>query len=250
MGTPEAELEARQVFSTKLAKIREEYNIKWRNFPTVNKVSVDMYNLYKLVKENGGFHECTKNKLWTNVSTGLGTGVNASAKLILKKKYVSLGIFHLECRYDLNGTDPLSLINANGMVKDSNVMKNINITPNISMSEFNLSGPTYVMKGLLPKSAREIRGTDRPIENTIETVQKLQNDIQQSKIIEPNVSNFPVEAKAVLDIIDRRLKNTTNNKSSDHVAKVFILLNIQLLAKYSSNSRCFISYMAHLSFNL
>jgi len=119
LGNPETEAEPRRDFVVKMQQIWEEYNIQCRNLPTINKVVLDLYKLYMLVKEKGGYSECSKQKAWKDVSTALDTGVTAAAALIIKKKYVSVGVFHFECKYDLNGADPLPIIVEMEKVKEA-----------------------------------------------------------------------------------------------------------------------------------
>ena len=48
--------------------------------------------------------------MWKDISSALNIGPSASAAFNVRKKYISLGIFHYECKYDLNGIDPLPVI--------------------------------------------------------------------------------------------------------------------------------------------
>jgi hypothetical protein len=102
--------EQRKEFVSRLQKLWEEYNIQCRNLPNISKQSLDLYRLYLMVKEKGGLNEVTKNKLWKDISAALNIGQSASAAFNVRKKYIYLGIFHYECKYDLNGTDPLPII--------------------------------------------------------------------------------------------------------------------------------------------
>ena len=102
--------EPRKEFVSRLQKLWEEYNIVCRNLPNISKQPLDLFKLYVMVKEKGGFNEVTKNKAWKDVTIALSLGPSASAALNVRKKYVSLGVFHYECRHDLNNTDPLPMI--------------------------------------------------------------------------------------------------------------------------------------------
>jgi AT-rich interactive domain-containing protein 1 len=108
--TDEVVLGQRKEFVNKLQKIWEDYGIQCRSLPNVSKQQLDLYKLYIMVKEKGGYNEVTKNKSWKDISLLLNVGASASAAFNVRKKYVSLGIFHYECKYDLNGTDPLPII--------------------------------------------------------------------------------------------------------------------------------------------
>ncbi len=48
--------------------------------------------------------------MWKDISSALNIGPSASAAFNVRKKYISLGIFHYECKYDLNGVDPQPFI--------------------------------------------------------------------------------------------------------------------------------------------
>lgn len=102
--------EARKEFVSRLQKVWEDYNIVCRNLPNISKQPLDLFKLYVMVKEKGGFNEVTKSKAWKDVSVALSLGPSASAALNVRKKFVSLGVFHYECRHDLNNIDPLPMI--------------------------------------------------------------------------------------------------------------------------------------------
>lgn len=112
IGNMDSADQNRQEFCTRLLKIWEEYGISMRQMPNVCKQTLDLYKLYTLVvKERGGYNVCSKQKLWRNVSILLNPGwSSASAALNVRRKYISLGVFHYECRFDMNGVDPLPLI--------------------------------------------------------------------------------------------------------------------------------------------
>ena len=50
----------RRDFVDKLKKIWEEYNIYCRNLPNISKAPLDLYKLYLMVKDKGGFNEVTQ----------------------------------------------------------------------------------------------------------------------------------------------------------------------------------------------
>lgn len=108
-STPEQST-ARREFVAKLGKIWEDYSIQCRSLPNISKQPLDLYRLYLMVREKGGFNEVTKAKLWKEISAALNIQASASAAFNVRKKYVFLGIFHYECKFDLNGTDPLPII--------------------------------------------------------------------------------------------------------------------------------------------
>lgn len=93
-----------------------------------------------MVREKGGFNEVTKAKLWKDISAALNIQASASAAFNVRKKYVSLGIFHYECKFDLNGTDPLPIIAE--MEKTAQAQKKPPKSANNSVNEaaLNLTG--------------------------------------------------------------------------------------------------------------
>lgn len=132
-GSTPDEAANRREFVVKLGKIWEDYSIQCRSLPNISKQPLDLYRLYLLVKEKGGFNEVTKAKLWKEISAALNIQASASAAFNVRKKYVSLGIFHYECKFDLNGTDPLPIIAE--MEKTAAAMKKPPKSANSSVNE-------------------------------------------------------------------------------------------------------------------
>ena len=102
--------ESRKDFVLKLQRIWEENTIVCRTMPTVNKQALDLFKLYTIVRQRGGFAEITKNKAWKDVSSVMELGNSAPIALNLKRKYASCGLVHYECKYDLNGADPRPML--------------------------------------------------------------------------------------------------------------------------------------------
>ncbi|XP_054168753.1 lysine-specific demethylase 5C-like isoform X2 [Oppia nitens] len=48
--------------------------------PTLERRSLDLYNLHKIVAEEGGFEICTRDRKWSRVATRMGYGNNSSSK--------------------------------------------------------------------------------------------------------------------------------------------------------------------------
>jgi histone demethylase JARID1 len=48
--------------------------------PNLERRSLDLYNLHKIVKEEGGFEICTRDRKWSRVASRMGYGNNASNK--------------------------------------------------------------------------------------------------------------------------------------------------------------------------
>ena len=100
----------RKQFVERLQTIWDEYNIQCRSLPNISKSPLDLFKLYCAVRDKAGFNEVTRLKLWKEVSNSLLIGPSATAAFNVKKKFVQTGLFHLECRYDRGGIDPLPLI--------------------------------------------------------------------------------------------------------------------------------------------
>ena len=100
----------RKTFVERLQTVWEEYNIQCRNLPNLSKQTLDLFKLYSLVRDRGGFNETSRLKLWKEISATLNISNSANSAFIVKKKFMQFGIFHYECKYDLNGADPIPLI--------------------------------------------------------------------------------------------------------------------------------------------
>ncbi|XP_037039675.1 trithorax group protein osa isoform X4 [Bradysia coprophila] len=80
--------------------------------PTISKQPLDLYKLYMLVKERGGFVEVckvTKSKTWKDIAGLLGIGASSSAAYTLRKHYTK-NLFAFECHFDRGGVDPTPII--------------------------------------------------------------------------------------------------------------------------------------------
>ena len=100
----------RKFFVDRLQIVWEEFNIQCRNLPNISKHPLDLYKLYSSVRDKGGFNEVTRLKYWKDISTILNITKTASAAFNIKKRYIQLGVFHYECKYDRGSIDPLPLI--------------------------------------------------------------------------------------------------------------------------------------------
>ncbi|XP_065324105.1 putative uncharacterized protein DDB_G0282133 [Gordionus sp. m RMFG-2023] len=77
--------------------------------PTVSKAYVDLYRLYHMVKDRGGILMVNQRKLWREIATQILDGHSASASYNLRKQYIKC-LLDYECKFDLNGADPLPII--------------------------------------------------------------------------------------------------------------------------------------------
>uniref|UniRef100_W4VR84 Putative swi-snf chromatin-remodeling complex protein n=1 Tax=Corethrella appendiculata TaxID=1370023 RepID=W4VR84_9DIPT len=97
----------------KLLGYMEERSTPITACPTMSKQALDLYKLYLLVKERGGFLEVckkvTKSKTWKDIAGLLGIGASSSAAYTLSKHYTK-NILPFECHFDRGGVDPSPMI--------------------------------------------------------------------------------------------------------------------------------------------
>ncbi|UYV81856.1 ARID1B [Cordylochernes scorpioides] len=89
----------RRVFLDKLIMFNEERGNPISQCPTISKQPLDLYKLYLIVKERGGFIEVTKSKHWKDVAGALGIGASSSAAYTLRKQYIK-HLLPYECKYE------------------------------------------------------------------------------------------------------------------------------------------------------
>merc|ERR1719186_2178475 len=73
--------------------------------PAVSKKTVDLFSLYKLTKERGGYHACVKNKSWKAITEKLGITYTSNSTFLLKKHYDKY-LLPYEIEVDNCGLDP------------------------------------------------------------------------------------------------------------------------------------------------
>lgn len=124
----------------KLLSFMEERRTPISACPTISKQPLDLFKLYILVKDRGGFVEVckvriddgaapplvthqsfnfhcaraphlqvTKSKTWKEIASSLGIGGSSSAAYTLRKHYTK-NLLAFECHYDRGGIDPLPII--------------------------------------------------------------------------------------------------------------------------------------------
>ncbi|GBO99686.1 Trithorax group protein osa [Eumeta japonica] len=111
--------------------------------PTISKQPLDLYRLYLLVRERGGFVEVTKNKTWKDIAGLLGIGASSSAAYTLRKHYTK-NLLAYECQFDRGGIDPQPIINqVEASTKKKNNKANSQPSPGSSNSQesFGSSAP-------------------------------------------------------------------------------------------------------------
>ncbi|KAL0868394.1 hypothetical protein ABMA27_007907 [Loxostege sticticalis] len=97
--------------------------------PTISKQPLDLYRLYLLVRDRGGFVEVTKNKTWKDIAGLLGIGASSSAAYTLRKHYTK-NLLAYECHFDRGGIDPQPIINqVEASTKKKSGKSNNNSTP-------------------------------------------------------------------------------------------------------------------------
>ncbi|XP_055677490.1 trithorax group protein osa isoform X4 [Lutzomyia longipalpis] len=99
----------RRVWLDKLLGFMEDRRSPITACPTISKQPLDLYRLYMLVKERGGFVEVTKSKTWKDIAGMLGIGASSSAAYTLRKHYTK-NLLTFECHFDRGGIDPLPII--------------------------------------------------------------------------------------------------------------------------------------------
>ncbi|CAF0743145.1 unnamed protein product [Brachionus calyciflorus] len=156
----------RKDFVQKLQKIWEDNSIVCRSLPTVNKHLLDLYKFYCLVKARGGFSDVNKQKLWKDISSCLDMGNTAPIALILKRKYASIGLVHYECKYDLNGADPLPLIADIEKSTSKSKKQTEQNTLTSSNSNSNLSNASNMTPA---KKTKKSNGKDKKDKNSTDT---------------------------------------------------------------------------------
>ncbi|XP_037923091.1 trithorax group protein osa isoform X4 [Hermetia illucens] len=102
----------RRTWLDKLLSFMEERRTPITACPTISKQPLDLYRLYLLVKERGGFVEVckvTKSKTWKDIAGLLGIGASSSAAYTLRKHYTK-NLLAFECHFDRGDIDPLPII--------------------------------------------------------------------------------------------------------------------------------------------
>lgn len=100
----------RRKFLDQLLRFMEEKGSPITACPTISKNPLDLFRLYLLVRERGGFLEVTKNKSWKDIAQTLGIGASSSAAYTLRKHYTK-NLFPWECKFDRGGVDPQPILN-------------------------------------------------------------------------------------------------------------------------------------------
>ncbi|KAL1394413.1 hypothetical protein pipiens_011978 [Culex pipiens pipiens] len=99
----------RRPWLDKLLAFMEERRTPITACPTISKTPLDLYKLYVLVQERGGFLEVTKSKTWKDIAGMLGIGASSSAAYTLRKHYTK-NLLPFECKFDRGGIDPGPII--------------------------------------------------------------------------------------------------------------------------------------------
>ncbi|XP_028170333.1 trithorax group protein osa [Ostrinia furnacalis] len=108
--------------------------------PTISKQPLDLYRLYLLVRDRGGFVEVTKNKTWKDIAGLLGIGASSSAAYTLRKHYTK-NLLAYECHFDRGGIDPQPIINqVEASTKKKSGKSNNNSTAGSSNSQESFPG--------------------------------------------------------------------------------------------------------------
>ena len=101
----------RKPFLDKYFQFLDECGTPLNQVPTISKVPVDLYRLYMLVKERGGYQDVTKSKMWKDCAQLCNIANSSSASYTLRKQYMK-HLLAFECKFDLGGIDVGSLLSA------------------------------------------------------------------------------------------------------------------------------------------
>ncbi|XP_065557930.1 trithorax group protein osa-like isoform X1 [Artemia franciscana] len=99
----------RRPFVDQLLRFMEDEGHPITSCPSISKNPLDLFKLYIMVRERGGFIEVTKNKTWKDIAGQLGIGASSSAAYTLRKHYTR-NLLRWECRFDRGGIDPNPII--------------------------------------------------------------------------------------------------------------------------------------------
>uniref|UniRef100_T1JY34 ARID domain-containing protein n=1 Tax=Tetranychus urticae TaxID=32264 RepID=T1JY34_TETUR len=102
----------RDIFMKRLAAFNESRGASMTSSPTISKHPLDLYQLYNVVKDKGGFLEVSKTKAWKEIATLCGCMVNPSSSYAIRKQYIK-HILPYECKFDRGGIDHTTLIAPN-----------------------------------------------------------------------------------------------------------------------------------------
>ncbi|KPM07258.1 AT-rich interactive domain-containing 3A-like protein [Sarcoptes scabiei] len=127
----------RKLFLDKYFQFLDERATPLNQVPTISKVPVDLYRLYMLVKERGGYLEVTRSKLWKDCAQFCNIANSSSASYTLRKQYMK-HLLPFECKFDRGGIDVGPLLSAvdtaNVNRKKSNNSKLPNSGPSTPLS--------------------------------------------------------------------------------------------------------------------
>ncbi|OTF76005.1 hypothetical protein BLA29_004247, partial [Euroglyphus maynei] len=94
----------RKPFLDKYFQFLDECGKPLNQVPTISKVPVDLYRLYMLVKERGGYLEVTNSKMWKDCAQLCNIANSSSASYTLRKQYMK-HLLAFECKFDRGGID-------------------------------------------------------------------------------------------------------------------------------------------------
>ena len=77
--------------------------------PSIAKNPIDLFKVYNLVKERGGYAQVCKDVKWKEISTICNFPITSTTAYSLRKQYVK-HLLPYECKYDLNDADLDALI--------------------------------------------------------------------------------------------------------------------------------------------
>ncbi|XP_006815115.1 AT-rich interactive domain-containing protein 1B-like [Saccoglossus kowalevskii] len=100
---------ARAPFLDKLVKFLEDRGEPIKKCPMMSNTTLDLYKLYKCVKDKGGAAEVSRHKQWKDICAVMNIGSSNTAAFTLRKNYNKY-LLSYECQFDKGGINPNDVI--------------------------------------------------------------------------------------------------------------------------------------------
>lgn len=104
----------------------------------VERKALDLYSLHRIVQEEGGLEQTTKDRKWSNVASRLGYPVGKSVGTILKGHYERI-LFPFDVFTTGDNEDAIKVSNRARMVHDTSSLPNLNVSLLIACTHFRCS---------------------------------------------------------------------------------------------------------------
>ena len=100
----------RKRFLDQLLRFMEKQDSLITTCPTISNNQLDLFRIYLLVRDGGGFLKVTKNKAWNDIARTLGISASNSAAYSLRKHYIQ-SLLRWKCKFDRVGVDLMTILN-------------------------------------------------------------------------------------------------------------------------------------------